>query len=364
MVTKLCFISGLSYSYFYSDIKTHIGGAEKQMALFAKEFAKDKDFDVNFCLEDFSQKDEEVICGVKLFKIFKKSDFVFKKYLILLKVLSKINADVYITRSVAKSQLLVLLFVKLFLRKKFVYMVASDKEVNIDNQLKILSFDYFFMYFVYKFSDLITTQKKHQFDEIINNKNLKENNVIVINNIIDPIDLSDFKKNGYVLFVGRADVIKNIELFISLVNKYKNVRFMMVCPKDKANPKYFYEIKKKAEVLDNLKFVDFVDPEDIGEVYKNARFYVLTSHYEGFSNTMMEAMNYGCPVLSYKVNPDGIIDDVGICCDGDLNKFYNSFERLLKDDDLAVELRNKSKKYIENNHYPEVVVFKFKNVLL
>ena len=49
----ICFISPKSYQVFDQNIKATFGGAEVQMAMLAKEFAKDQDIKVSMMVADY-----------------------------------------------------------------------------------------------------------------------------------------------------------------------------------------------------------------------------------------------------------------------------------------------------------------------
>lgn len=59
---------------------------------------------------------------------------------------------------------------------------------------------------------------------------------------------------------------------------------------------------KKFGIEDRVRFLDFVSDEDLALFYKNALCFVLCSLYEGFGLPVLEAMKYGCPVITSNVS--------------------------------------------------------------
>jgi glycosyltransferase involved in cell wall biosynthesis len=59
---------------------------------------------------------------------------------------------------------------------------------------------------------------------------------------------------------------------------------------------------KKYGIEDKVKFLDFVPDEDLAMLYKNAKCSVLVSLYEGFGIPVLEAMAFGCPVITSNVS--------------------------------------------------------------
>ncbi len=78
---------------------------------------------------------------------------------------------------------------------------------------------------------------------------------------------------------------------------------------------------------------------NLGEWFERASLYVLSSRFEGFGNTIVEAMAYRCPVVSFdcKVGPAEIIthnDDGLLVPDGDVEALGNEIARMLSSEDL------------------------------
>ena len=115
------------------------------------------------------------------------------------------------------------------------------------------------------------------------------------------------KKHGvndkYVLFVGTLQPRKNIARLIEAFSKLNKSDLNLVIVGKKGWK--FEEIlaaPEKFGVGNKVKFLDSVTDEDLPAFYKNAICFVLPSLYEGFGLPVLEAMQYGCPVIASNVS--------------------------------------------------------------
>ncbi len=112
-------------------------------------------------------------------------------------------------------------------------------------------------------------------------------------------------KSDFILFVGTLQPRKNIaslvEAFSHVKNNIKDLQLVIIGKKG-----WMYEeILQSPEtygVKDSVLFLDFVKDADLPTFYKEAQCYVLPSLYEGFGLPVLEAMKYGCPVLTSNVS--------------------------------------------------------------
>lgn len=366
---KICFVIPRTYYLFYpeiSDKKIIPGGAQMQVFYLSTATAEDNRFDVNFLLADFGQSDFDKKQNVKLYKSFNFSDNIFKRIRNLFKTLKKINADTYIFRSADVGVAVAVFYVKKFLKKKVLYMLASDVETSEKKQKKYSGFfTAFFMKYVYNYADIITSQTLQQAK--LFNKHRKRKPDAVIKNIFPEKENSDieFEKKDTVLWVGRLTEVKKPNLFLNLADKYSETKFVMIAPAAVGKKEYSKRIKDRAKKINNLQFFDFVKPSEIFNLYEKAKIYVITSDLEGFPNTMAEAMQAKCTVLSYSVNPDNIINEhnFGFCSDRNIEKFYSDFEKLNFDDNLRKTFGKNAVKYIIDKHNVKFIIEKFKQLL-
>jgi glycosyltransferase involved in cell wall biosynthesis len=100
-----------------------------------------------------------------------------------------------------------------------------------------------------------------------------------------------------------------------------------------------------------------VGSEEANEVIANAAVLLCTSDEEGFPNTFIQAWSNGTPIITLKVDPDSIIEKVGLgsvskTVDGavaDINVLMGSLER-------REEIALRARRYISENHDEGTVV--------
>ena len=98
---KICILSELAYSLLAGHGIG--GGAELQMSILAKELVK-RSYDVSFITFEKSSRSSELIDGIKVYNPFDNKDSGYtylnpQNIYKLLKILKKINADIYIQRA-------------------------------------------------------------------------------------------------------------------------------------------------------------------------------------------------------------------------------------------------------------------------
>lgn len=106
---------------------------------------------------------------------------------------------------------------------------------------------------------------------------------------------------NYILFVGTLQPRKNVDVLLSSFALFKkgNSEFKLVLVGKKG---WLYEyIFKRVEDLGLKKdviFTGYLKDEQLSVLYEKAFCFVMPSLYEGFGIPLLEAMSYGCPVIS------------------------------------------------------------------
>lgn len=149
---------------------------------------------------------------------------------------------------------------------------------------------------------------------------------------------TEFKiKQPTILYVGTLQPRKNISTLLNAFEKFKHLfpEFKLILAGKRG---WMYEeiYEQISELgLDNDVFsTDFISDLQLMFLYKNVFCFVLPSKYEGFGIPVLEAMSFGCPVIS---SFSSSLPEVGgnACLYFDPSNVYDLFEKmkLLKEND-------------------------------
>lgn len=154
-------------------------------------------------------------------------------------------------------------------------------------------------------------------------------------------------KEDFILFVGtlqpRKNISRLIEAFAQVEKNYKKGLQLVVIGKKGWLYEEILKAPEKFNVTDKILFLDFVGDEDLPLFYKNALCYVLPSLYEGFGLPVLEAMRYGCPVITSNVSslPEAGGDAALYFDPEDVNDIAKTIEKVINDTKLQSQMREK-----------------------
>jgi len=321
------------------------GGATVQMFLLANEFSNYMDVEVSSLVTDFGQYDECTIEGLKLYKTFSKNDILLIKIIKFNKAIRKIKPDVIIQHGLTIFSSLLAVYCKVF-RIKFVYMFASD--VEADGYYQSTGKKALLFKLLIRYSDVLVTQNNQQYHNLL--KKYQKHSEILLNGF--PINELPDGVRDCILWVGRAEKLKNPSKFIESAALNFKYKFVMICAKVVGQEKYFNEIKYLAGAIKNLTFIPFVPFNEINIYFRRAKILVNTSNYEGFPQTFIQAAIDKVPIVSLNVNPDNFITKYkcGIVCNGNETFMTQSIQNLLSDPKQLNQLSTNAYKYARENH--------------
>jgi len=100
------------------------------------------------------------------------------------------------------------------------------------------------------------------------------------------------EKNNYVLAVSSLNPSKNFKLILETAKILPEINFVIA---GGTNPVVFK--KQGLEITSNVKFIGYVNDEELVALYKYASCFVYPSKYEGFGIPPLEAIYFNCPVI-------------------------------------------------------------------
>lgn len=234
---------------------------------------------------------------------------------------------------------------------KFIQRISNDNQVDRRYRKYYSAFNHSLLTFGFRFAHHILCQNNFQLQTI--KKNFPGKSAIKISNplYLKAPELGDDHRPGsYIAWLGIYRPQKNLKRLYEIASLLKNDTFVIAGKESGNCDEETSEYLEKLKQLPNVKFTGYLQRAEVLPFLANARFLLNTSHYEGFSNTFLESLSVGTPVLSgVNVNPDSIIsnNNLGIIYNDvfDLCKQYASINP-----ELYQYMSEKAREYVARNH--------------
>jgi len=107
------------------------------------------------------------------------------------------------------------------------------------------------------------------------------------------------KFKHYVLYVGALEPRKNIG---GLARAYAGIDTDIPLVMVGKHHKLWEEETRRLALIKNVHILDYISHEDLSCLYAGASVFVFPSFYEGFGLPPLEAMTFGCPVITSDVS--------------------------------------------------------------
>jgi glycosyltransferase involved in cell wall biosynthesis len=154
----------------------------------------------------------------------------------------------------------------------------------------------------------------------------------------------------YFLFVGTIEPRKNLDRLLkafALVPESLRKHFSLVIAGGKGwGDVNLEKFIREYELKDSVKLLGYVTDQELAALYSHARFLVMPSIYEGFGLPLLEAMQYGTPVLtSHDGSMAEVAGDSGILIDPfSVESISAGIQEMLADDNLVKTLGNNARR--------------------
>lgn len=336
------FVSGMAYD----GGKSGIGGYINEVT---KELAKDHEVEIALLNSDIDG------FPVKYVKVKRVSDFLGK---------SLFNMFWH---------LFILPFYLFFNRKKFdlVFLPAANRRVLSFYPVKTVAtihdlsqfnveakYDKFRMFYIKKVLPFFL-KKAHSFvavsgntkSDVVKYYGFSPEKIAVVYNGYSPVfskPQTEVPEKNYILYVARVEHpgknhINLIKAYEQMDDSLKKEYDLVFAGPLKERSEEIVEYVKKSEDAERIKFLGFVQEDELADLYSQASVFVFPSFYEGFGIPLLEAMSSGVPVAA---SDRSSLPEIG----GDAALYFNPenpdeicerIEKIIKDKDLADELRKK-----------------------
>lgn len=157
-------------------------------------------------------------------------------------------------------------------------------------------------------------------------------------------------RGKFILFVGTLQPRKNIARLIEAFAKLSEDNLQLVIVGKKGwQFEDILNAPRKFDIENQVKFLHEVSDEDLPSFYKNALMFILPSLYEGFGLPILEAMKYGCPVITSNVSslPEAGGNAALYVDPKNVDDIASKMQKLLEDKSLREALISKGYKQVE-----------------
>lgn len=311
-----------------------IGGADVQMAMWARAFAKRyKVYTFSYYIKRiFSPNDWGIhFC---FFPLVRKVMFILNRVKPLSLLFSR--PDVVILRGIP-SEINLVEWMRKKLNFKLLFMIASDMDVNPE----AFGWDKRFPEMIKK-ADFVIAQNKYQYEMSTSKLGVKK--IALISNIWDPDMFGKLHINKIYdyIWVGNFREIKRPEWIVDIAEANPQKSFAVVG----ASLGNYTQLCKKFAELPNVEYLGSKTLFETTQIVAQSKCLLCTSVKEGFPNTFLQALSCNVPIIS-TVNPNGMIDKYKL---GFVANTVEDINTLIRNNAvLDIKLEDITA-YFENNH--------------
>jgi glycosyltransferase involved in cell wall biosynthesis len=195
------------------------------------------------------------------------------------------------------------------LKVKYILRISNDCLLDERIYKSRSKWQLLFQTFGMKLSHCILCQNDYQLNLV--KKKFPRKTVFKIPNPIfvkNNVSATDSSSRHYIAWLGLYQYQKNLPLLFEIASVLKEETFWIAGKEHENCDEQTLNSLQQLKQLPNVRFVGFLERDQVLPYLAKAKFLLNTSHYEGFSNTFLEAMSVGTPIItSDNVNPDHII---------------------------------------------------------
>ena len=219
------------------------------------------------------------------------------------------------------------------------------------------------------YSDLYSVTSKSDYEFILSNYSFEESKLVLRPNwvLVGDSDIDIYnKKDNLILSVGRLEKQKNYHF---LINMLKNKNLELTIVGDGSEKENLLNCAKanqvKLNIENNLNYHELLD------LFRNYKYFILPSIYEGNPKVLLEAMSQGLVVFASNIsNHEEIIENFedGILFSLENDELIDQLDRVFKDTSLQSKLSSSAISKMQMNNSIKICLEKeiedYKNLII
>jgi glycosyltransferase involved in cell wall biosynthesis len=168
--------------------------------------------------------------------------------------------------------------------------------------------------------------------------------------------------DNYILYVGRLSPEKGCHFLLNAFKHLKTKQHLVIAGDAPHNQDYIRSLKDNAD--DRVLFLGHVSSDLLYELYSNASIYVLPSESEGLSISLLEAMSYGCCVVTSDIKENlDVILDCGLFFEfGNVDALSKTLNSLLQDYPLRKSMGQKAREHVARHYNWDTICTKYEEL--
>ena len=201
-----------------------------------------------------------------------------------------------------------------------------------------------------------------------------EEKFVIVHNWINALEYKAVEFNLQtgvfkILYIGWLEEFKGILDLVKSLKKLSDKGLEFIC-NVYGNGALYEDLEKfilENKLSDKIFLKGWANKEIKREAYKNSDLFILPSHFEGFPNSLLEAMSAEMPIISSRV---GAVDDIvrdtqnGLLFDHkNINQLISKIEFMINNPIARKEMAIEARKTINENFTISQAVKKFKEIL-
>ncbi|HUG82366.1 MAG TPA: glycosyltransferase family 4 protein [Bryobacterales bacterium] len=340
-----------AYVVFNPSVDGTYGGAEIALGLIARKLSCFENMDVQVLVGDYGQGDSEKAGNITLRKALDARGGALKNGRRLLSVMSDVDADVYIQRTLSIASTLIALYCRVR-RRRFIYWVAHDHEADGGHPLYRRATTRLAVRALFRLASHIVVQNDYESSEL--QKRFPGVRCTLIRKGIELPDGASAADEVYdAVWVGRCDEWKNPAAFVRLARSNPSKRFLMICPPAFGKEEDHGRLLEEASSCANLEVRGRTKNREVLDLVRRSRIFCATSTQEGdWPVVVLEAASLKKPILSLHLRYQGLLGEYGggAWCDGDPVCFSHEFNVLLDNAELRRTMGEGAYRYVKDIH--------------